>query len=287
MTTNKNCQNVKADRASAFTRGKRPGTTQGGKLPKIARRTMYSTSPPRGRVATLVAGMAALAVATLGFASAAGAAGNAPSLQKPSVIEGASASGYLAGYQATPTGGLASASVTFTVPTISCTPKEIADGAVEWAGVYTDTESAQAFVDAFCTSSVPTYHYVLKTLAGGFSQPAAAGDVVVASLFQSATSTWAEIHDLTNGQYWFDDNSANQGDTVVDIGTFSYAYDGVLVPTFKKIKFTNATVNGDYLGFDSPTEYNTLNGGDLVIKAGALTTGATGSSFSDTFKHAS
>ena len=154
--------------------------------------------------------------------------------------------------------------------------------------MYTDTLSAQAFVDAFCTSSVPTYHYVLATGSGGFSQPGAApGHVVVASLFQSATSTWAEIHDLTNGQYWFDDNSVNQGDTVVDIGTFSDAYLGVPVPTFKKIQFTNATVNGDYLGFESPTEYNTLNGGDLLVKASALTTSATGSSFSDTFKHAS
>ena len=79
-----------------------------------------------GRATALVAGMAALAVATLGFASAAGAAGNAPRLDKPSGIDGASSSGYLGGYQATPTGGLASASVTFTVPTVSCTPTDIA-----------------------------------------------------------------------------------------------------------------------------------------------------------------
>ncbi len=115
----------------------------------------------------------------------------------------------------------------------------------------------------------------------------APGDVVVASLFQSATSTWAEIHDLTNGEYWVASNSVNQGDTVVDIGTLTEdACCGSPVPTFSKIKYTNATVNGDYLGFDSPTEFNTLNGGDLLIKAGAVTTSGTGSSFSDTFKHA-
>ena len=84
--------------------------------------------------------------------------------------------------------------------------------------------------------------------------------------FQSGTSTGAEIHDLTNGQYWFDDNSINQGDTIVDIGTLTEAPE-VPIPTFTKLKFTNATVNGDYLGFDSPTQYNTLNGGDLLIKA--------------------
>ncbi len=37
----------------------------------------------RGRVAALVAAMAALSVATLGFGSAAGAARNAPRLEKP------------------------------------------------------------------------------------------------------------------------------------------------------------------------------------------------------------
>ncbi len=236
----------------------------------------------------LVAGVAALAVATLGFASAAGAAGNAPRLEKPSGIEGASSSGYIAGNQATPNGSLASASVTFTVPAISCTTTDIADSATEWTGIYTDSSKAVAFVEADCTLNGPTYNYAVATLAASLFKPGAMpGDVVVASLFQSGTSTWAEIHDLTNGEYWFADNDVNQGDTVVDIGTYSFAYAGVRVPTFKKIHFTNATVNGDYLGFDSPTEYNTLNGGDLVIKAAALTTSATGSSFSDTFKHAS
>lgn len=264
MTTIKNYEDAKANRASRFTaRGK------------------------SGRVTALVAGIAALTVATVGFVSTAGAAGTTAKLEKPSVSEGASSSPYLAGYQATPTGGLASASVTFTVPTVSCTATDKADRAIEWTGVYTNTLETQAFVDGFCESSGPIYSYVLATEAGSFVQPgAAAGDVVVASLFQSGTSTWAQIHDLTNGQYWFDDNSVNQGDTAVDIGTLTEAPEAP-VPNFTKLKFTNATVNGDYLGFDSPTQFNTLNGGDLVIKAGALTTNATGSSFSDTFKHAS
>ncbi len=250
-------------------------------------RNMHISWRHGGRPTALLAGMASLAVATLGFASAAGAAGNALRFENPSVLQGASSSSYLAGYQATPNGGLASASVTFTVPTVSCTATDRADGAIEWTGVYTNTLQTEAFVDGFCESSGPIYSYVLATEAGSFVQPgAAAGDVVVASLFQSGTSTRAEIHDLTNGQYWFDDNAINQGETIVDIGTLTEAPE-VPVPTFTKLKFTNATVNGDYLGFGSPTEFNTLNGGDLLIKASALTTSAAGSSFSDTFKHAS
>jgi hypothetical protein len=105
--------------------------------------------------------------------------------------------------------------------------------------------------------------------------------------FQSATSTWAEIHDLTAGAYWFADNTANQGDTVVDVGTLNEVQGGLRIPTFTKAKFTNASVNGDYLGFDNPTQFNALNGGGLLLKTGGLVTSGTGSTFSETFKHAS
>ena len=62
---------------------------------------------------------------------------------------------------------------------------------------------------------------------------------------------------------------------------------GKPIPTFTTANFTNATVNGDYLGFDGPTELNVLNGGDLLIKSGKLHTSATGSVFTETFKKAS
>jgi hypothetical protein len=199
----------------------------------------------------------------------------------------AGASTYLAGYRATPTGGLASASVTFTVPKISCTTADGKHSAAEWNGVYTDTLLSYALVAGFCSGTAPQYDWVFATLAGTFDQPgAAAGDVVVASLFQSGGTTYAELHDLTQNVNWFADNSVNQGDTVVDIGTLSEA-PSRWVPTFTTANFKNATVNGDYLGFESPTEFNALNGGDLLIKSGKLHTTGTGSVFSETFKHAS
>lgn len=245
------------------------------------------------RLSTALAGMAALAVATLGFAQVAGAAGTAPvkppaGLHSSAIPFGASASTYFAGYRATPVGGLASASVTFTVPAISCTANDKADDANGWTGIYTDTNNTYAFIDGYCTSSGPAYNYVVKTEGGSVDQAgAAAGDVVVASLFQSASSTYAEIHDLTANVNYLADNSVNQGDSVVDIGTFNQVANNHPIPTFTKIKFTSATVNGDYLGFDSPTEFNALNGGDLLIKTGKLATTATGSGFSEAFKHAS
>jgi hypothetical protein len=256
--------------------------------------TMISRTPPTRsvgpvtRLSACFAGLAAIAVGTLGFTSVASAA--APPVLKPPAgaqTLAAGSSTYLAGYQATPTGGLASASVTFTVPKISCTTADKTKSAVEWNGVYTDSLDAYAFVAGYCTSSGAAYDWVFQTLAGSFDKPgAAAGDVVVASLFQSGSSTWAEIHDLTANVFWFADNPVNQGDTVVDIGTFNESPSRP-VPTFTTANFTNATVNGDYLGFESPTEFNALNGGDLLIKSGKLHTTATGSAFTEAFKKAS
>jgi hypothetical protein len=242
----------------------------------------------RGRgLSVAVAGLTALAIGTLGFTSAAGAAG-ARLPTRPLTINAAGSSVYLAGYQIAPTGGLASASDTFTVPTITCTAKDDSTGAAQWDGVYTDTLQAYALVLTECTSTGPRYDWEFATNAGTFDEPGAkAGDVIVASLFQGASSTFAEIHDLTQSVYWFADNSVNQGDTTVDIGTLNGTFEGLLVPTYSKIKFLNATVNGDYLGFDGPSQFNTLNGGDLVVKTGALKTTGTGSTFSTTWKRAS
>jgi hypothetical protein len=243
----------------------------------------------RGRKIYLsVAGVAALSAGMLGFASAAGAAGVVPHALTPKAIEAASSSNFLAGYQVAPTGGLASASVTFTVPKITCTAKDKSKGAIQWDGVYTNTLDTFAFVATQCGSSGATYSYVFQTSAGSFDEPGAApGDTVVTSLFQSGSSTYAEIHDLTAGAYWFANNSVNQGDTTVDIGTLNGTFEGVPVPTYSTTNFSNATVNGDDLGFDSPSQVNTLNGGDLVAKAGKLKTNGSGSSFSVTFEHAS
>jgi hypothetical protein len=253
--------------------------------------TTNDTRPTVGRryrkLFVSVAGLAALSVGTLGFAAGAGAAGVVPHALTPKAIEAAGSSSYLAGYQVTPAGGLASASDTFTVPKITCTAKDKSQSAIQWDGVYTDTLNTFALVATECLTSGPTYQYVFQTEAGSFVEPGAApGDTVVTSLFQSGSSTWAEIHDLTANLYWFADNPVNQGDTVVDIGTLNGTFEGRPVPTYTTATLSNATVNGDYLGFDSPTQFNALNGGDLIAKAGKLKTNGSGSSFTVTFEHA-
>ncbi len=207
-------------------------------------------------------------------------------LQASASPDVAGSSAYLAGYQDTPAGGLASASVTFTVPTFTCTQEDQGAGSVETNGVYTDSFSAFATVGAQCLgSSSPSYMYDFSAGSAGFNKPgAAAGDVIVASLFESSSSTWVKIHDLTNGDYWFADQSSNLGDSVVDIGTFNEVQSEEAVTKFKTVVFTNATVNGDDLGFESPMKVDAFNLDDLLMKTGGLSTTAAGSTFTVKFK---
>ncbi len=108
------------------------------------------------------------------------------------------------------------------------------------------------------------------------------GDIVVASLFQGGSASWAEFHDLTNGSYWSATSSSDVATTVV-IGSQSRA--GVL-PTFRRIVYSNATVNGDYLGFASvgAQGFKDVVGSVTIMTAGPLRTSSSGTSFTVKFK---
>jgi hypothetical protein len=250
-------------------------------MPRSRRRSCNSRIQMRRWSA--VAGAAAFVGATAGFTSIAGAATPMVPHAHP---DGVSAGTYLAGYQVTPSGGVASASATFTIPKFTCTKKDDTDGAEFDLGVYTDDFHAWSWINAACGSSGVSYYYFLGSPSGQLIQPAKAGDTVVTSLSQSATTTYTKIHDLTNGQYWFDEGANTADETIVDVGSLNY-FPSLPLPTFSKATLSNATVNGDYLGLESPTGYNALDGGVTLVKTGPLSTNAAGSSFAVTFEHGS
>ena len=229
-------------------------------------------------------GSAALTVSAFALAPSAGAAEPGPATGvKPAA---ASSSAYLGGFQAVPAGGLASASATFTIPTVHCTKSEDDDGARESNGVYTDSQSVVAWITVHCTTAGPQYDYQFSTPSGAFDEPnAKPGDVVVTSLFESGSASYAEIHDLTNHDYWFASDPTDVGDTTVDLGTFNdLSVFDLPVADFGKVSFSSVTVNGDDLGFDSPTRFNAVSDSDVLIKTGGLSTTGAGSAFSATFK---
>ena len=99
-------------------------------------------------------------------------------------------------------------------------------------------------------------------------------------MFQSGTSTDADIRDLTSGSHWFETDPTNVGDTAIGIGTYLTGQ----VASFAPITMSNAQVNGEYLGFESPSRYKDVSTHTLVASS-ALTTTARGTSFALTFKH--
>ncbi len=187
----------------------------------------------------------------------------------------------LAGYADTPAGGLASASVTFKIPVVNCTDTP---NATVSEGVITSTLRTWALAQESCSSGTPASSFTVGTPAGSSSGLAGAspGDKIVASMFQSGTSTSADIRDLTSGSHWFETDPTNVGDTGIGIGTYLTGP----VASFATIKMSNAQVNGQYLGFESPSQYNDVSTHTLVASS-ALTTNARGTSFTLTFKHSS
>src|ERR1700722_8539778 len=95
-----------------------------------------SSSRLRGSHWKILTGAAALASATVGFTSFAGATTPRVPATPAADPDGVSTSTRLAGYQATPPGAVSSASATFTVPKITCTKKEEAHHDQIELGVY-------------------------------------------------------------------------------------------------------------------------------------------------------
>jgi hypothetical protein len=184
-----------------------------------------------------------------------------------------------AGYVDTPSGGLASASVTFQIPTVNCT---VTPNATVSEGVNTSTLRTWALAQESCSSGTPGYSFTVGTPAGSASDLAGAspGDTVVTSMFQSGTSTYADIRDLTSSAHWFEADPTNVGDTGIGIG----AYLTERVASFTTTTMSNAQVNGESLGFERPSGYRDFSTHTLVARS-ALTTTASGTSFALTFRN--
>jgi hypothetical protein len=99
-------------------------------------------------------------------------------------------------------------------------------------------------------------------------------------MFQSGTTTYADIRDVTSHSHWFETDPTNEGDTSIGIG----AYLTGPVASFATIKMSNAQVNGEYLGFESPCRYNDVSTRTLVASSASTNT-SRGTSFTLTFKH--
>jgi hypothetical protein len=201
----------------------------------------------------------------------------------------AGTSGQYGGYTESLTYGLASAGATFTVPKLTCSSAD--NNTWESIGVFGDGGSDDfSGVTLQCSGTTPKYSLTVSEFGAGTSKTGVKpGDVVVTSIFQTATTGVTWIHDLTNGQSAY---SPNTFGGLLD-GPDSFAVIGLLhacngyrgncpVIPFATTAFTNVQVNGTYLTFDTPTSYNlepTVTSGEAI----ASKLGAPGDNFTLTY----
>jgi hypothetical protein len=192
----------------------------------------------------------------------------------------ATGSDEFAGYLVTPTNGLASASTTFVVPTeTGCSNTYVGEDLL--FGVISNSLTTEAGIDESCNGDTEVYQYIAQTPAGTIEEPATVGDTVVASMFQTGSWIEAEVHDLTNGQYWFGDDHAAATDESVGIGVLDF--EGPPTITFDPATLSTDQVNGDYLGFENPEQLKLVdNSNHTLIASGSLA--AHGTSFKLTWK---
>jgi hypothetical protein len=228
------------------------------------------------------AALAAAALGALGVsASFAGPASASPATPTNGQAQ------FFAGYQLSPPHGVASVSTTFTVPTITCTKS----GAGQSYGVWGfDTQTAwvgAAAVQTYCNGLTPTYNFYILANSANFTEPGAApGDTVVASFYETPGWTQATVHDLTRNYTWVADwapDSSYLPASNIWIGTQSIPGNGY-VAKFGVVKFTKTQVNGDSLGFQSPTAFDWANiaANRIKVSTSAITGG---DSFTLAFKH--
>jgi hypothetical protein len=196
------------------------------------------------------------------------------------VPAGASAlpSDYGAGYFAEPSTGFASASATFTVPSVSCTSAPSSESiglqvqandegtvAIDW--------SDDAVVDVQCNDGTPSYSFDVDSGSNNFVEPGvSAGDVVVASIDQTTTVGVATVHDLTSHYTWVaEDTPFTESGVFWSIWTGAYYYgNSGSWAQFTSIPFSKCQINGDYLTYSSPAQYNYRPSGSVLVRTSAL-----------------
>jgi hypothetical protein len=182
--------------------------------------------------------------------------------------------------------GVSGASATFVMPSFSCASNQDDEWLLPGIWVYDSGGDMTEQVDVNFNCDGGTLLEESEVgINGSFgtSISVSPGDTIEASLSESGTATTGTIKDVTTGGTEQVVGSATTSDYTVFIGDTGPSQFGVSgVPTFSKVKFTQAFVNSQYLGDGSAAQYNLRTSHDLQITAGPL---SLGDAFTTTFKH--
>jgi hypothetical protein len=170
---------------------------------------------------------------------------------------------YGAGYFVYPTDAsqnVGSASVTFTIPSITCQRQGDNEWLLPGIWVYSGGNlTQQVDINLNCNNGVLLMQDVICVGAGcDQSLTVSPGDRIVATLSETPAGTYGQIHNLTTGQLASASGPAPTSDDTVFVGDEGPSLFGLTrVPTFSTVPFSKVQINGYYLS-DSPfpTRYN-------------------------------
>jgi len=179
-----------------------------------------------------------------------------------------------AGYLSEPA-GFASASATFTVPTVSCGSSQTGEEAIGVMlqggdeGTVYQQDDANALLE--CNAGTASYQLRVDAGSAAFTEAGVSpGDTVVASIFQTSSVVEATVHDRTSGYTWNAAGSPLSGTGWQwGVWTGAYYWGGGFV-AFTSSTFTKCQINGDYLTYSTPIQYNYKIGNKTYIKASPL-----------------
>ncbi|MBV9485271.1 MAG: hypothetical protein JO246_04370 [Frankiaceae bacterium] len=188
--------------------------------------------------------------------------------------------------------GFASASTTFTMPNFTCA----SNSDQEWLlpgiwGFNSGTLTSQVDVNFNCNngSKLQVGYACAPDGTCGNSLTPNPGDVMEASLTETATGSVARLRDFTQNTSTSASGAAGPLDDVILIGTVGpdWFFGGVVrkVPTFNHVTFRFASINGEAIGDGDyfPTQYNLRTDSFNQINAGPILLHHT--MFTNTFKH--
>lgn len=253
---------------------------------------------PRFRLAAIAAGAAVAAAGALVLAPNASAATPRTTaglhahitLQPGAVPNTVPTTNYGAGFFSYPgaANGTASANVTFKMPSISCARPGDSEWLLPGIWVYNSSGnlSQQVDVNFNCNSGTQLLVSVICIQSASCDQSLsiAPGDRVQASLAYTSTATVGTIHDLTSGASAQVVGPAITTDYTIFIGDEGPSLFSVSkVPTFSKVSFSSAYVNGQSIRDAGGVRYNLKTGPAVQITTGPLT--GDGDAFVTTFHH--
>ncbi|MBV9485272.1 MAG: hypothetical protein JO246_04375 [Frankiaceae bacterium] len=195
-------------------------------------------------------------------------------------------------YPGATTEGFSSAGVTFTMPSFSCASASDNEWLLPGIWVYDNTGALTQQVDVNfnCNSGVKLQSGIicLSNTGCDSSLTPNPGDVIEASLVETATGTVARLRDFTqNTTATVTGAALSPPDYTVFIGNAGPHQFGFAdaVPTFNHQSFRFASVNGEAIGDGDyfPAGYNLRTSGINQINAGPILLHHT--MFTNTFKH--